>query len=90
MAFLKYMMDWDADKSHFDDGGTYAINFATVVGGFLDTNKTAIYNAYREWKEWERVDESDDGPRRPGAFRHPTTGNHTRGFLLEIDGEQPS
>ena len=83
-------MDRDADKSHFNDGGTYAIDIATAMGGLLDTTKIAVYNAYREWKEGERIVESDDGPRRPGAFRHPTTGNHTRRFLLEKDGEQSS
>ena len=51
MVFLKYMMDQDANKSHLDDGGTYVIDIATAVGTLLDTNKTAVYNAYQEWTE---------------------------------------
>ena len=83
MVFLKYTMDRDSDKSHFDEGGTSALDFATAVGDLLHTNKTAVYNAYQEWKQGERVVESDDGPRRIGAFRNPAQGSYERRFLLD-------
>ena len=46
MVFLKYMMDRDADKSHFDNIRTYAVDMTSAVGKLLDTNKTAIYNTH--------------------------------------------
>ena len=55
-------MDRDANKSQFDDVGTYAINIATAVWKLFDTNRTTVYSADHEWKEGERVVETDDDP----------------------------
>ena len=43
MVFLKHMLDRDANKSHFNDGGTHAINMAIKVGELLDRKKTGVY-----------------------------------------------
>ena len=83
MVFFKYMMDWDTDKSHFGNIRTYAVNMTSAVGKLLDTNKTAIYNAYWEWKEGGRVVDNDEGPQRHDAFRHPTQGTYAQWFLLD-------
>ena len=83
IVFLKYTMDRDAVKSLFNDEGTYALSIASGVGKLLDTNKTAIYNAYQEWEKGDHVVENYEGPRRPGTFRHPTQGTYARRFLLD-------
>ena len=80
MLFLKYMQIRDADRSHFGVGGKHASNMAAKVGDLLGTNKNAVYKAYKEWKEGERVEGDDDGPPRPGAFHHQTMGTYERRF----------
>ena len=82
MVFLKYMRNRDYDQSHFKLGGKHALDIAVDVGDLLGSNKTAVYNAYKEWKEVERFVADNDGPQRPGAFRHPTLGTYGRRFLL--------
>ena len=82
MVFLKTMQNRDDDLSHFILRGTCASDIAAGVGELLGTNKTAVYNAYKEWKEGERLDPDNDGPPRPGAFNHRTKGTYERQFLL--------
>ena len=55
---------------------------AVNVGDLLGANKKAVYKAYKEWKEGERVESDNDGTPRPGAFRHRTMGTYERHFLL--------
>ena len=62
MLFLKYMQIRDADRSLFGVGGKHASNMAANVGDLFGTNKNAVYKAYKEWKEGERVEGDNDGP----------------------------
>ena len=48
MLFLKYMQIRDADRSHFEVGGKHASDMDAKVGDLLDTNKKAVYKAYKE------------------------------------------
>ena len=80
MVFLKYMKDRDDDQSHFKRGGKHASEIAAEVGELLGATKSSVYRAYKEWKECERLVADNNGPRRPGAFRHPTQGSHERRF----------
>ena len=82
MVFLKYMQSRDADWSHFELGGKHASDIAAEVGELLGTNKTTVYNAYREWKEGEMLEADNDGPPRPGEFYHQTQGTYERRFLI--------
>ena len=82
MVFLKYMRNRDDNQSHFKLGGKHALDKAVDVGDLLGFNKTAVYNEYKEGKEGERFVADDDGPQRPGEFRHPTLGTYERRFLL--------
>ena len=83
MVFLKYMMNRDEDASHFILGGRHALDIATEVGDLYGENKTAVYNAYKEWKEGEVVTTSSNNVQRPGAFWHSTQGTRERHFLLD-------
>ena len=51
MVFLKLMHTRDVDKHNLEVGEKHASKIAAKVGELLGTNKTAIYNAYKEWKE---------------------------------------
>ena len=82
VLFLKYMRNRDDDQSYFELGGKHVLNIAVNVGGLLGSNKTAVYNAYKEWKECESFVADDYGPQRPGAFFHPTSGTYERKFLM--------
>ena len=77
------MRNRDDDQSHFKLGWKHALDTAVNVGDLLGSNKTAVYNAYKEWKEGERFVADDDGPQRPGAFCHPTSGTYEETFLIE-------
>ena len=68
MLFLKYMQIRDSDRSHFEVGGKHASDMAAKVGDLLGTNRNAVYKAYKEWKNGERVEGDDDVPPRPGAY----------------------
>ena len=82
MVFLKLMHTRDVDKQNLEVGGKHAYKIAAKVRELLGTNKTAVYNAYKEWKEGERLEGDDDGPPRPGEFYHRTQGYYERRVLL--------
>ena len=82
MVFLKYTQNRDDDQSHFEIGGKHSLDIAVDVGDILGSKKTAVFNAYKEWKEGERFVADNDGPQRPGEFCHPTSGTYERRFLL--------
>ena len=50
MVFLKYMRNRDDDQSHLELGGKHDLDIAVDVGDLLGSNKTAVCNAYKEWK----------------------------------------
>ena len=50
MVFLKLMYTWDVHKHNLEVGGKHASKIAAKVGELLGTNKTAVYNAYKDWE----------------------------------------
>ena len=50
MVFLKYTRNQYDDQYHFELGGKHTLDLAVDVGDILGSNKTAVYNAYKELK----------------------------------------
>ena len=50
MVFLKYTRNQDDDQYHFELGWKHTLDLAVDVGDILGSNKTAVYNAYKELK----------------------------------------
>ena len=83
MVFLKYMLMQDVNQSHFDrQGGKRASDLAIKVGELLGTNKNAVYNAFKEWKEGAILQGDNNREPRLGAFINPKVRTYKQRFLL--------
>jgi len=87
IEFLRAMHERDTNRSHFEHGGQHVIDLASYIGNRNGSNKTYVYQIYKEWREGERarLDIAQLSNTGFGLFEQHRQGSYERRWLMEED-----